>query len=266
VIGLIRSGQLDATASVSAPHKPGWNPITGEPTFSAHLRPMSQPPVHAPFAGPAPYGNVAPAPYGAPAPAPYGAPAPAPYGAPAPAPYGAPAPAPHSGIARARQISNGQGMRIAAWILLGIAGFFLLVTPLMALDDNAKPNAWSGGVTVVIMFGLPGALLMWRGRKAAAKALLVGFLTSRDRISVTEVARMIKKPELATEQLLAQLNQEFQMDLVYVPDERQYVHRSRLSTTHAIPEKCPTCGAPTHSQLVVQGERVMCKYCDAPVA
>ena len=242
VIGLIRSGQLDATASVSAPHKPGWNPITGEPTFSAHLRPMSQPPVHAPFAGPAPYGNVAPA------------------------PYGAPAPAPHSGIARARQISNGQGMRIAAWILLGIAGFFLLVTPLMALDDNAKPNAWSGGVTVVIMFGLPGALLMWRGRKAAAKALLVGFLTSRDRISVTEVARMIKKPELATEQLLAQLNQEFQMDLVYVPDERQYVHRSRLSTTHAIPEKCPTCGAPTHSQLVVQGERVMCKYCDAPVA
>ena len=144
--------------------------------------------------------------------------------------------------------------------------FFMLMVPLMAIDQTAEPDTWIGGIVAAVLFGLPGALLMWRGRKAAAKVRLVGFLTSRDRISVPEVARMLAQPELETEQLLAQLNHELRLDLVYVPNDRQYVHRSRLSTTHQIPDRCPTCGAPTESQLVLQGERVTCKYCNSAVA
>jgi len=253
VIGMIRGGQVDGSASVSAPYLNGWTPISQEPTFAPHLPAASQPPAPAPYTGPTP------APYTGPTPAPYTGPAPAPYTGPAPA---APTPKAFGGPV----VSSGKGLRIAGWILLGTAAFFLLVIPLMALDEDAKSGNWSGGVMVVIMFGLPGGLLMWRGRKAAAKAQLVGFLTSRDRIKVTEVARMIEKSELATDQLLAQLNQELRLDLIYVPDERQYMHRSRLSATHQIPDKCATCGAPTQNQLVLKGERITCKYCDAIVA
>lgn len=223
VIGLIRSGQVDGSASVSAPHLRGWTPISQEPTFAPHLSAPQPPAAYPPAAYPRPQ-------------------------------------------VRGPMVSGGKGLRIAGWILLGVAVFFLLMIPLMAIDDDAEPGTWVGGVAVVVMFGIPGGILMWRGRKAAAKAQLVGFLTSRDRIRVTEVARMTKKSELETEQLLAELNQELRLDLVYVPDERQYVHRSRLSTTHQIPEKCPACGAPTENQLVLHGERVTCKYCEAIVA
>lgn len=265
VIQQIQSGQVDATASVSAPHLPGWTPITQEPTFAPHLPAASQPPTATPYAGPAPapYAGPAPAPYAGPAPAPYNRPAP--YAGTAPSYPGVPGSYPRAQSHRPT-VRGGKGLRIAAWILLGIAVFFLLMTFLMAIDEDAEPGTWMGGVMLVVMFGVPGVILRWRGRKAAAKMQLVGFLTSRDRIRVSEVARMIKKPELATEQLLSQLNQELRLDLVYVPDERQYVHRSRLSTTHEIPEKCPTCGAPTENQLILQGERVTCKYCDAIVA
>lgn len=262
IIGLIRSGHVDATASVSAPHKPGWNPITGEPMFAPHL-PTARPPAATPYGGAAPYGGQPPQ-VGQPA---YGG-HPRPGG---PSYGGGPPSHPGTGgaypsVRGASQVPSGKGLRIAGWILLGIAAFFLLMIPLMAMDESAEPNTWMGALMVVAMFGIPGGILMWRGRKAAAKARLVGFLTSRNRIQVPEVARMIKKPELETEQLLAELNQELGLDLIYAPDERQYLHRSRLSTTHAIPEKCPTCGAPTQNQLVLQGERVTCKYCDAIMA
>ncbi len=230
VIGMIRDGQVDGSASVSAPYLNGWTPISQEPTFAPHLPAASQPPPQ-----PQPQHQVPP--------------------------KFQPQVQP-----RGPMVSDGKGLRIAGWILLGIAAFFLLAVPLMALDEDAKSSSWSGGVMLVIMFGLPGGLLMWRGRKAAAKAQLVGYLTSRDRIEVREVARMLKKSALATEQILTQLNQELRLDLVYVPDKRQYMHRSRLSTTHQIPDKCPTCGAPTQNQLVLKGERITCKYCDAIVA
>jgi len=239
VIGMIRGGQVDSSASVSAPYLNGWTPIGQEPTFAPYLPAASQPPATAPHSGPAPYAD------------------PTPSGQYQPQPRGQP---------RGPMVSDGKGLRIAGWILMGIAAFFLLAVPLMILDENTKSDSWSGGIMVVAMFGLPGGLLMWRGRKAAAKAQLVGYLTSRDRIEVREVARMLKKSDLATEQILTQLNQELRLDLVYVPDDRQYIHRSRLSTTHQIPDKCPTCGAPTQNQLVLKGERVTCKYCDAIVA
>lgn len=243
VIELIRSGQVDGTASVSAPHLRGWTPITQEPTFAPHLQAPRSPAPHPPAIYP--QAGYPPAAY-----------------SPALPPSGAyPRPP-----VRGPMVSDGKGMRIAAWILLGVAAFFGLITVLMAIDSDAEPGTWMGGMMLLIMFGIPGALLMWRGRKAAKKALLVGFLTSRDRIQVSEVARMTGRPELETEQLLAQLNQEHRLDLVYVPDERHYVHRSRLSTTHEIPERCPACGAPTENQLVLKGERVTCKYCDAIVA
>jgi hypothetical protein len=255
VIQLIHSGQVDGSASVSAPHRPGWNPISQEPTFAPHLRPTSHPPAPMPYGGPAPYAAAAPAPYGQPVPT---------LGL-APSYPGAAAAYPRvPGVTPV--VSSGKGMRIAAWILLGITAFWGLMTVLMAVDSDAKPGTWVGGMVLVVMFGLPGGLLLWRGRKAAARAQLVGFLRSRDRIRVSDVARMIKGNELEAEQLLAQLNVELRLDLVFVPDESQYVHRSRLSSTHQIPQNCPACGAPTENQLVLQGERVTCKYCDAIVA
>jgi GYF domain 2 len=124
VIGLIHGGQVDGSASVSAPYLNGWTPISREPTFAPHLPAASQPP-------PQPHPQHQPQHQPQPQPQPQVPPAFQPQVQP-----------------RGPMVSDGKGLRIAGWILLGTAAFFLLVIPLMALDEDAKSGNWSGGVMV----------------------------------------------------------------------------------------------------------------------
>lgn len=161
------------------------------------------------------------------------------------------------------QVPTGKGTRSAAYVLLGLAGFFLLMIPLMALDKTARPDTWVGGVMIAVLSGIPGALLLWRGRLAGAQNALVGYLTSRDRLPLTEIARQAGRPERQTEQLVNHLNQKYGLGLVYVPAERQFVVRSRVASAPQLPRHCPACGAPNEAKLLLAGERLKCPYCGA---
>jgi len=156
-------------------------------------------------------------------------------------------------------------MRNAAYVLLSLAGFFLLMIPLMALDKTARPDTWVGGVMIAVLSGIPGGLLLWRGRLARAQNTLVGYLTSRDRLPLTEVARQTGRPERQAEQLVNHLNQKYGLGLVYMPVERQFVLRSRVTPAPQLPRHCPACGAPNETALLLAGERLKCSYCGAPL-
>jgi hypothetical protein len=259
VIQLLRSGQLDATAQVMAPHLPAWTPIASEPTFAPYVQ-APAPPV---AAGPGPVVAAAPSGWGHSAFDQVVAPTAA-----APEPSGGPvvvAPALLGSRPMMPDVSTGKAKRTWGYVLLGLAGFCLVTVPMMALDGKADPDTWLGGLLMTLIWGIPGALLLWSGRVAGARYQLIAFLTSRDRIDVAEVARRTRLPEREAEQLVDALNHEHGLGLLYVPEQRQFVLRGRVATAAQLPQHCPTCGAPTENAVVLTGERPKCHYCGAPL-
>lgn len=250
VIAMLQSGQYDASAYVAAPHLHGWVPITSEPSLAPYAQPPVGMPVGAHPAPPAAWPGY-----------------PAASGASGAYPAGQAGQAGLAGQAGPRASKTMQGTKIAAYILLGIAGFFLALIPMMALDTEGDgSSAIYGAVMFALLCGIPGGILYWRVRANTFREKVIGYLESRNRIRVSEVAKVIGKTELDAEDLIAKLNRQETLNLVFDPQERVYVHRERISGDHEIAESCPTCGAPVETQLVLQGEKACCKYCGAIVS
>ena len=235
VVQMIQAGQCDASAYVSAPHLAGWIAVSREPSLAPYLSAATA-------AAETATNTAASTPE---------------------------ADKTAKTIAKSLKQASKDAKRAKklAWIFLGIALFCLALIPMMLLDtdDNEGSPHW-GALMLAVGFGIPGALKFRRYRLLTFRIQVLGFITSRDRISVPEVARAIKKTDLEAEQLIAQLNLDEGLNLKFDPETRHYLHLHRLSGTQKVAEKCPTCGAPVDTQFVMKHERVTCKYCGAVVS
>lgn len=160
--------------------------------------------------------------------------------------------------------------KYAGWTLTVIGVICVLLFGVTFLDPSpTAADARPGVIILALLFGVPGGIVLWRWYKKARehkeRAELLGTLRTRDRISVSEIAGTLGRGEAETERLIVRMSEEERLDLVFDASTRQFLHRGRISAPAALPDKCPTCGAPLQQKMVVAGERATCDYCGSPV-
>jgi hypothetical protein len=131
------------------------------------------------------------------------------------------------------------------------------------IAQRLAPGLFFGSVFLV-----PGLVLFAYGRRARQDQeflnAVTGMVRTTDRFSVAELSRRIGRTELETEALVARIIAANNgVDLVFHRPTREYLHRARLARGERVVEKCPSCGAPTKGDVVLEGERVPCVYCGA---
>jgi hypothetical protein len=145
-------------------------------------------------------------------------------------------------------------------------GVFMYVDP---PEGDTPVQGLVAGLFFAFALGLPGlALVVWgRRERREAEHLtgVTGMIRAHDRFTVEELARKIGRTELETEAIIARVvAAEESIDLVFHRSTREYLHRARMSAGKVV-EACASCGAPTGSEVVFEGERVPCAYCGAPL-
>jgi hypothetical protein len=143
----------------------------------------------------------------------------------------------------------------------------LLAVGISLGSDPDKESAILGGLFLGFIFGLPGALLRWRIRRAdAARNLelrLQVFLKTRERFGLDELASHLKRPTEDVELLLARLMVDDRLQLAYHRSAGVYVQKQLLQTPYRVLNRCQACGASLAHELVLDGEALACRYCGA---
>jgi DNA-directed RNA polymerase subunit RPC12/RpoP len=108
---------------------------------------------------------------------------------------------------------------------------------------------------------------MWRLRKSASdealRMRLLGFIRSRDRLRIDELAILTGRPALEADALLAELVAEGALDMVFHRSTNEYVHRARIDRDVRVVSRCPSCGASFRAELILEGEKLYCQYCNS---
>ena len=156
-------------------------------------------------------------------------------------------------------------IKAVGWMLIALAAICLFCVPLVLFDDKSEQDVVLGFLMMTAIFGFPGAIALYQTKKAERarefRSQLVGYLRTHDRFTVEEMARKIGKTEMETDQLIARIVDEEKLDLVFHRPDRTYMHRNRVASGARVLEKCGSCGAALHHELVLEGEVVSCAYC-----
>jgi len=148
------------------------------------------------------------------------------------------------------------------WLLLGLAGVCVLCIPAVVFDSSTnKSDTIFGFFLFAAFFGLPGALLLWRGRAMEKRVELAGFLRTHDRFTADEIAQKFGINPLETEKLILRLAQEEKLDVVFHRADRSYMQRNRIAVGARVLDVCPSCGARLPHEVALEGEQPRCVYC-----
>ncbi|MEM9301062.1 MAG: hypothetical protein AAGE01_03070 [Pseudomonadota bacterium] len=159
-------------------------------------------------------------------------------------------------------------IRIGTALLVLAAMFFVLALMMLAdpLEGEGRLESLVPGLFFCAVTLIPGVVLLLSGRRKRRtgefEQTMLGYIRSFDRFSAQELAKRIDRSELEVEQLIARLSTRPDLDLVFHRPDRTWAHRGRISEDHAIVDHCSSCGAHVGQQLILEGERIRCTYCD----
>lgn len=149
------------------------------------------------------------------------------------------------------------------WLLLGLAGISVICIPIIIFDDTKDKASTIGGFIMFAgFFGVPGALLLWRGKALQMRTELAGLMRVYDRFTAAEIAKKIGIREPEADRLILRLAQEEKLDLVFHRPDRSYMHKSRIAAQNArVFDACRSCGARLPHEVALEGESAACVYC-----
>lgn len=150
------------------------------------------------------------------------------------------------------------------WLLLSLAGISVLCIPIIIFVDDSqdKGSAIGGFAMFTAFFGIPGALLLWRGKALQSRAELAGLIRVYDRFTAAEIAKKVGLREPEADRLILRLAQEEKLDLVFHRPDRSYMHRSRIPAQGVrVFDTCRSCGARLPHEVALEGENAACVYC-----
>jgi hypothetical protein len=159
-------------------------------------------------------------------------------------------------------------VKSVGWILCALAAISAFCAVLVSFDvlKEDQKGALFGFLMFTGMFGFPGALILWRTtrleREQAFRLELSGFIRTHDRFTSEEMAQKVGRSVMEVEKLIAQIAHEDKMDLVFHRSDRTYLHRGRIAQTARVYEACPSCGAALSNEVALEGEQVICVYCN----
>ncbi|MFY1827255.1 hypothetical protein ACN47A_15145 [Myxococcus fulvus] len=149
-------------------------------------------------------------------------------------------------------------------LLLGVVGVSGAFSP----DEGKKAL---DGVLLLLLAGVfvgVGRFAWKKGmvpfRDARRRELLFGFVRAQMRIRESDVAGLLKVSEPEARELLSRSIARNEVDLVYLSESREYVHRSVFSHSRSVARRCPACDAPVGATGVLPGDKLVCSYCQSP--
>ncbi|MFP2962449.1 hypothetical protein ACLEPN_32915 [Myxococcus sp. 1LA] len=157
------------------------------------------------------------------------------------------------------------GGGIAFFGALGVAvGIVQSVSP----DEGKTTSDGVGILLIAAVFVVAGRFAWKKGlspfRLARRREQLLGFIRAQTRIRVSDVATQLRLPEAEAEAMLTTLIARHDVDLVFLPDTRVYLHREALERGQNVARRCPSCDAPVSAEAVMPGDKVVCAWCAAP--
>ncbi len=164
-----------------------------------------------------------------------------------------------------------RALKTMSWVMLTLGAVWAFLAILFVFDkDQEDGKAILGGAFMAVAFALPGGILMWRLRRSEREQTFrrqcVGFLRTRDRFTVQELATWIGRTPLEADALIRELVEELKdLELLYHRATGEYVHRSRIGAQERVVDRCSACGAKFHSELVLEHEPIACQYCASPL-
>ncbi|WP_426749621.1 hypothetical protein [Myxococcus sp. Y35] len=186
------------------------------------------------------------------------------------------APRPHAVRAPAPRrywdwLKKGLGALLAVWgagtAFFGAMGMMVGVAETVSPDEGRSTADGLGMLLVFAVFVAVGRFAWKKGlapfRNARRREQLLGFIRAHPRIRVSDVAAQLRLPEEEVAAMLTTLIARHEVDLVYLSDERVYLHREALERGQNVAQRCPSCDAPVSAVAVLPGDKVTCAYCSA---
>ncbi len=162
----------------------------------------------------------------------------------------------------------------ALWVVAGLAAACVVFSILTTIDFATSGDKDASGATFGFLFlagllGIPSGIAIVRARAKkraeAMRALVVGYVRSRDAVCPQELARKTELNELEAEALLIELIEAKEVDLVFHRSRDEYLHRARIADAHRCFDRCGACGAALRAQVVFADETLYCEYCNTPL-
>jgi hypothetical protein len=157
-------------------------------------------------------------------------------------------------------------LKVFGALLLIPGGLFLILVPVAAFDDG---KAAVGLVILGSLLAIPGGLLLRAGikrqRDTETQAQMAGFVRSHDAFTLDELAAHIGKTPAQTRTMLTRDIAKYQLPLVMHRQSGRYLRLDRLSRKVQLAERCQNCGGSLDNQIVFEGERLTCPYCNSLV-
>ncbi|WP_254614103.1 hypothetical protein [Myxococcus sp. CA056] len=162
---------------------------------------------------------------------------------------------------------------VVAWVgvagaVFGVMGLAVGVVGIVSPDEGKKASdGWLVLALAVVFVGV-GVFLWKKGmapsRTARRREQLRGFIRAQIRLRASDAALHLKVSEDEADALLTALIARHEVDLVYLAESREYVHRDALERAQSVASRCPSCDAPVGAENVLPGDKVVCSYCAAP--
>ncbi|QSQ12195.1 hypothetical protein [Myxococcus landrumensis] len=153
-------------------------------------------------------------------------------------------------------------------LLFGLLGLAVSIPEIVSPSRGEKLGTMVVGVVLSLNCIVLGSFLWKRGlspfRLARRREQLLGFLRAQLRLRVSDAAAHLKVPEAEAEELLSVLIARHDVDLVFLPESREYVHREVHERGRNVARTCPSCDAPVSAERALPGEKVVCSYCQSP--
>jgi|SRR5215217_425762 len=162
---------------------------------------------------------------------------------------------------------------VVAWVGVAGAAFgvFGLVASVMEIVSPTDGKKASHGVLgLVVAGGFIGlGVFLWKkgmapSRMARHREQLRGFIRAQVKLRASDAAAHLKVSEDEADALLIALIARHEVDLVYLSESREYIHRDALERGQSVARRCPSCDAPVGADNVLPGDKVVCSYCSAP--
>ncbi|MFY2556906.1 hypothetical protein ACN469_04695 [Corallococcus terminator] len=163
---------------------------------------------------------------------------------------------------------------VVAWVgvagaAFGLMGLAVGVVGIVSPEEGKKA---SHGWLILVMAGVlvgVGVFLWKKGmapsRMARRREQLRGFIRAQVRLRASDAALHLKVSEDQADALLTALIARHEVDLVYLAESREYIHRDALERGQGFARRCPSCDAPLGADNVLPGDKVVCSYCAAPI-
>ncbi|AGC49141.1 hypothetical protein MYSTI_07869 [Myxococcus stipitatus DSM 14675] len=152
-------------------------------------------------------------------------------------------------------------------IVFGLLGLGVSVPEVVSPSPGSKYSTWVFGLVSSLVFVGLGRFLWKKGlspfRLARQREQLLGFVRAQLRLRVTDAAAHLKVSEAEAEAELSVLLARHEVDLVFLPETREYVHREVHERGRDVARTCPSCDAPVSAERALPGEKVVCSYCQS---